>query len=484
MKNKMYILICIGVFWALLMTVYSADLSGDALTTPTSSLAGGEKNTAEEKGIRFNFHDAPLDTVLDYMSRAAGFVIVRETQVSGEVNVVSHQPLSPDEAVSLLNTILNEEGYTAIRNGRILTIVDRDDAARRNIPVKTGRDPEVIPQTEEMVTQILPVRYANAVKLLENIKPLLPSYAIVSANESSNAIILTDTQSHIRRMAEIVRALDTSISEISTLQVFMLKYADAVEIAKLINELFKVPQTSQETERDSRRSFFRRMRGEDDPSRSSSEESSEALQAASRVVAVADENTNAVVVSAPEEVMLTIEKLIHEIDTSSQDITEVRVFPLKYADAEEMAEMITNIFKDEATTAQTQAQQGRRGFFRRFMQAQSNQQQQTSERKKAETVVLAEADIRTNSVVVSASSDAMIQVERMIRQLDADPSREKKVFVYPLKNADAETVAEMLNEILDEKADQGTGSGSTTYNPNTRGTTSRGSTSRQQQQQR
>ena len=191
------------------------------------------------EGLRLNFRGVPLDTVLDYLSREAGFVIVRDVEVEGRVDVWSHQPLSKDEVVNLLNTVLNEKGYAAVRNGRTLLIISREDARSRSIPVKAGGDPEQIPKTDEMVTQIIPIRYANAVQLIDNLELLLPSYATLSANESCNAIVLTDTQANIRRIAEIVRALDTSIANISVVKVFRLQFADAKELAEVVNEIFE-----------------------------------------------------------------------------------------------------------------------------------------------------------------------------------------------------------------------------------------------------
>ena len=43
--------------------------------------------------------------------------------------------------MDLLNSVLNQNGYAAIRNGRTLTIMDKNDAKTRDIPVKTGNDP-------------------------------------------------------------------------------------------------------------------------------------------------------------------------------------------------------------------------------------------------------------------------------------------------------------------------------------------------------
>ena len=107
-----------------------------------------------------------------------------------------------------------------------------------------------------MVTQILPVRYANATQLTRDLEPLLPEYASLTANESGNALVLTDTKSNIKRMAEIVTALDTSISSISTIRVFALGYADAKELAEAIKEIFEAPRSANNNEQRSRRGFF------------------------------------------------------------------------------------------------------------------------------------------------------------------------------------------------------------------------------------
>jgi len=96
----------------------------------------------------------------------------------------------------------------------------RDEAKKRNIPVMPGSNPEAIPKTDEMVTQIIPVRYANVSQLVKDLEPLKPAYATLTANDSANALVLTDTRANVRRMVEIVNALDTSVSSVSTVRVF------------------------------------------------------------------------------------------------------------------------------------------------------------------------------------------------------------------------------------------------------------------------
>src|SRR5438874_1228832 len=172
---------------------------------PDANPAPVRRVTSEnEKGLRLNFRGVPLDMVLNYLSDAAGFIIVLEGKVEGNVDVWSNQPLTKDEAVDLLNTILNKNDYSAIRNGRVLTIVKRKDAKTRNIPVKKTIEAEDIPKNDEMVTQIIPVKHANAAQLTQNLQPLLADYATMTANESANTLVITATQSDVGRMAETV----------------------------------------------------------------------------------------------------------------------------------------------------------------------------------------------------------------------------------------------------------------------------------------
>jgi type II secretory pathway component GspD/PulD (secretin) len=110
--------------------------------TPQSATPRGEQNSAagSAAGIQMNFRNAPLEQVLEYLSEAAGFIIVLDAPVKGTVNVISAKPLSQDEAVDFLNSALNKNGLAAIRDGRTLTIVDRLSAKTRDI---TGGLPRV-----------------------------------------------------------------------------------------------------------------------------------------------------------------------------------------------------------------------------------------------------------------------------------------------------------------------------------------------------
>jgi type II secretory pathway component GspD/PulD (secretin) len=440
-----------------------AEATPTTTTTVTTTPVVGEG----EKGLRLNFRGVPLEMVLNYLSDAAGFTIVSKVDVKGKVDVWSNQPLTKDEAVELLNTMLDQNGYAAIRNGRTLKIVSRDEAKKQKIPVESGNNPEDIPESDEMVTQIIPVRYANATQLTRDLQPLLPTDATMTANESANALVITDTQANIRRMVEIVKALDTSISSISTVRVFPLRYADAKELATAVRELFQ-PATTQQGGGRAQQFLNQFLQGRGGGpggfgggggggagggGTRTGTGGGGPNPAATRVVAVADERTNSLIVSAPEDAMPTIEKLVEEIDVSSSDITELRVFRLMNADPVEMADLFASLFPDE-TRSSTGGDQGQ-GFrfgggpFGGRGNAARGQQTIPSERLKKKGRVLAVPDQRTSSIIVSAASELMPQIAEMVAQLDASPAKKQKVFVYSLENADPNEVEQILRDMFD-----------------------------------
>ncbi len=420
-------------------------------TTPDASgrlaAAGVRNQAAGAEGIQLNFKDASLPDVLNYLSEAAGFVIVQEVPVTGTVNIVSRQSVNAEEAVDLLNAVLIEKGYVALRSGRILKIVSRQDAQKRDLPVQTGSDPEKIPRKDDMVTQILPVRYGDAAKLVENLRPLLPESATISANEGSNAILMTDTQTNIRRIAQIIRAVDTAVSGIPGIQVYALQFADAKELATIITQLFANNQTARGGDQGrGRGGFGDRGRGGGAPTAGQSE----ARQAAVRVVAVADEQSNSVVVSAPEDLIPEITNIVTQIDTSISDVSETRIFRLLHADAVELADQVTRLYSE--TLNQT-GQNGRRGNQGRGDRGDGGgdrrgQSTQPSQRALLQTQVVAVGDPRTNSLVVTAARETMIDISEMIGRLDSTDAKRQRVFVHSLEHADVDGVAAVLRGML------------------------------------
>lgn len=414
-----------------------------------------------EKGLRFNFRGVPLEMVLNYLSSAAGFIIHLKpgVDVKGEVNAWSNQPLSKEEAVGLLKQSLSENGYTAIEDGRTLTILRTEESKKNYLPVKLGNVPANIPRNEDMVTQIIPVRTLNPLQLVKDLQPLLPSNTTLTANESANSLVMTDTQANIRRIAEIIKALDSVSSSVNIIRVFPLKYADAKALASTVKELFP-SQDSSRNNNGGNFGGFPGFPGGGPPGfagNGGGNNSSDSGQSPNtRVAAVADDHGNSLVVSAPQDLMPTIEQLVQSVDHNVEDVTQVRVFHLQNADPGEMADLLSSLFPDDSSSQNDASRQiqfgGPGGPFGPFgggrQGGNANASSDQSNRMKKMGKVNGVADRRTQSIVVTAAKSLMPEIEAVIHQLDANPANKQHIFAVSLKNADPQDVANILQDLF------------------------------------
>jgi len=324
-----------------------------ATQVPTDPFATRVARTPTTQ-ISLNFKDAPIDAVLDQLSSLAGFVVVKDTPLTGRVTVLSKQPVSPEEAVTLLNAVLKTNGYTAIQAGRILTITTRDKAKKSNIPVFFGADPKQIVQSDTLITQVIPLRSVDAVKLKKDLEPLIGTDADVSSNAASNSLIITDTSTNIYRIVNIVSNLDKRDATENTIFVKQLLYADASAAAKLITDIFKTEDQTQGNQAQGPGAFFRQFqgggggRGGGGGGAAATEDNDKGRTG--KVVASADSRTNTVVVTGPAETLKVVEDVIKQLDANPAAEQAFFYYPLKNGQSANMAAVLNNLFGNNTSS--------------------------------------------------------------------------------------------------------------------------------------
>ncbi len=319
--------------------------------------------------LRLNFRNAPLEMVLNYLSDAAGFIIVLDTQVHGSVSVISSHPMTRDEAVDLLNAVLNKNGYAAIRDGRTLTIVDKNDAKTRNIPVKVSNDPEKIPNNAEIVTQIIPIRFVEAEQLAKDLSLFVSPQATIVANEAGNSIVVTDTQSNIRHLVEIIKAIDSSAEGETQIRVFHLEHASPADVASELGQIFPSTSGSSGATQSPIRfggggaggpgGFFARMMGGGGGfgggggggGAAAGGGSNARMQKQTQVTAVADPRTSSVIVTASADLMQEITGMMNQLDVPSQRDQKVFVYHLDHGDPQQTLQVLQNMFGGNSSTS-------------------------------------------------------------------------------------------------------------------------------------
>ena len=314
--------------------------------------------------LRLNFRNAPLEMVLNYLSDAAGFIIVMDTQVRGNVSVISSHPMTRNEAVDLLNAVLNKNGYAALRDGRTLTILDKNDAKTRNIPVKTSNDPDSIPNNAEIVTQIIPIRFVEARQLVTDLSSFVSPQATIVANEAGNSIVVTDTQSNIRHLTEIIQAIDNSAEGETEIRVFHLTHASPTDVASELGQIFPTSGTSGSQVQTPFRfggggggmgggggpgGFFGRMMAATAAGSTGGSQNTR-IQKQTQVVAVADPRTSSVVVTASKDLMQEIAGMMEQLDVPSDRDQGVYVFQMKNGDPQQALTVLQNMFQSSSTS--------------------------------------------------------------------------------------------------------------------------------------
>ena len=331
--------------------------------TPQSATPRGEQNSAggSAAGIQMNFRNAPLEQVLEYLSEAAGFIIVLDAPVKGTVNVISAKPLSQDEAVDFLSSALNKNGLAAIRDGRTLTIVDRIAAKTRDIPVKVNNDPRMIPKNDEIVTQIIPIRYVEADQLAKDLVSFISPQATFVANAAGNSIVMTDTQANIRHMVEIIKAIDSSAEAETEIRVFHLTHASPSDVATALAGVFPSSSSSGNNNQAPVRfgggpfgagGFAAMMGGGGGGGRgggggggNSAAGQNDRIRRASQVMAVPDSRTSSVIVTASKNLMIQIAGMVRELDVVSTRDQQVHVFRMNNGDPQQAAQVLQNMFQ-------------------------------------------------------------------------------------------------------------------------------------------
>ena len=306
--------------------------------------------------VTLNFKDTPLEAVIDQLSEMTGLVIVKDMALEGRITIISKQPMNVDEALQLLNSVLKEKNLVGLRTGRVLKLVKLDDAKKHNIPVHTGNDPEKIEPSDEVITQVIPIKFIDAQQLKKDFAPLVPGYADLSSNQGSNTLILTDTAANVRRIVEIIHAMDTQSTTVSDVKVFQLKYANATNAAKLISDIFKEDSGNAQNPAAqilrNQRAFFGAMRpgggGPGGPGGGGggggTDSESQDGQRNRKVTTSADERTNTVVVSASPDIMKIIEQVIKELDANPAEEQSVFVYRCMNAKAANLESIINTLF--------------------------------------------------------------------------------------------------------------------------------------------
>ncbi|MEO8429020.1 MAG: secretin N-terminal domain-containing protein, partial [Verrucomicrobiota bacterium] len=204
---------------------------------PVATTASGNANISADEPVLLNFNNTPLDQVFDTYSRLSGRTVLRPATLPGQVTIKTLTPLTPEEAVQALNTVLALNGITIIPQGeKFVKAVLPASAPTEGTPF-SKLDSSEIPEGDQFITQIVKLKYAAAEEVALALVPLTKNPSGVVGIPSAQVVILRDLSSVVKRMLELIAKIDTQVEQSYTLEVIPIRYGKVTDIYETMNSL-------------------------------------------------------------------------------------------------------------------------------------------------------------------------------------------------------------------------------------------------------
>ena len=439
-----------------------------AAAQPSSAAASADESADPKEAPALNWDATPVDIVFQTYGEQVNKTILKDPSVpNATITLKSRegQKLTKEEYLEAIEVVLEMNGIHLEPYGeKFMRAVPRGKARKEGIPLymdiadvpedaKDGRVISVRISFKSIATD-------EAQKALENFKS---DTGILNVFERMNSILVTDTWQNIKRMDEIAKAMDISSPVLEQVFVYQVENASANDIKTALEQIVQESQKEQEKNgkavqnsvasqpsvvRPNSLGGPRLLNRPNQPEQPKPLESTvTAMSDADRgmirgkVLILADERSNKLVIITSKSNYDFFEKVIKQLDVETTPDTVVKVYRLKYAEAEEVADMINDLIgnapssKSSSKNNQNAAARGQGGTTRvssptgaqpAAMAARKSANQRTGEAKPGElskenTTVL--ADKRINGLVVMTNKELVPVVESIIEAMDVKLSQ-------------------------------------------------------------
>ena len=275
----------------------------------------------------------------------------------------------------------------------------------------------------DVCVRVIPLKNVSAVDLVKEIAPLYQKLTgntrkdivEVGANDRSNSLIVLSSEANFKIIERLVTSLDTEDAQEKIVRSFVLKNADAEDVAKQLQDLNQ--------DQNSRYPYYYFRSMSSDTSRK-------------KLSVVADRRRNSLVIQAPPGQMESIEKMIHELDEPiTDDSLAPRIYHLKYASAADIEDVLNELFLKKTQ---------QRSYFYFFDEDQESQADRNVGRLYGKVRITSEP--YSNSLIITSNSkENLAVVEDVIKQLDAPSEQGESTLRIGLRFAKAPVVCNSIN---------------------------------------
>ncbi|MET0051163.1 MAG: type II secretion system secretin GspD [Candidatus Thiodiazotropha sp.] len=377
--------------------------SGDFVSVQGRS-APALSDTKAAGDVTLNFEQADLrdviQTVLGELLKAS---YILDPAVNGKVTLQTGSPLRRQDLLPTLETLLAMNGAALVQEKDVYRILPLTKAIQGQQVAQLADAKSPLPSGYSL--QVVPLNYIGAHEMADILQPLTPKGGIVRVDGARNLLVLAGTGGEMSGLLETIRLFDVDWIKGLSVGFFPLKHA---KTSVVIKELQAIVGSV-----------------ENNP-----------LQGMFRIVPV--EEANGILVVTPQKQYLrTAAEWIPRLDRVESEETgtsrRLYVYRVQNGDAQDLADLLQQLYSSSGTTTQTQMSKVAPGKTVETLSSSTqsdgvtttatgtraanlNLSGSTSEYSQGEVRVV--ADIKHNSLVITATPDEYATISNALERLD------------------------------------------------------------------
>ncbi len=197
-----------------------------------------------EEPVTLNFSNAEIEAVARTMASITGYNVVVDPRVKGTLTLVTEKPVSRSVAMNQFLAVLRLQGFTMVESAGLYKVVPEADAKLQSgavalIDAGVGVSGS---SANQIVTQIFKLNFESANSRMPILRPLISPNNTINVNPGNNSLVITDYADNLRRLAQIIAAMD--VANATDVEVLSLKHAIATDLAPLVLRLLESSGTS------------------------------------------------------------------------------------------------------------------------------------------------------------------------------------------------------------------------------------------------
>jgi len=198
------------------------------LSIVISSTAVADKATINQK-------DTDIGVFIEMVSRLTGKTFIVDPRVRNKkITVISQHEMDEKEIFALFLSVLKVHQFAAVKTGNVYKIEQLQTAKQDSVPVYSEGQKY---DGDQLVTRVIKVDNVDVAMLVPLLRTLIPQQGHMAQYKPTNVIVIHDTAANLERIVKLIRNIDKESNE--EIQVIELEHASATEVVRILQSLEK-----------------------------------------------------------------------------------------------------------------------------------------------------------------------------------------------------------------------------------------------------